>query len=62
MTRGPLRSVGRYYCHLDDTMRRADRYERPELVNGTIDFIAPAEYMVRDGMRGLVMGGRRGWS
>ncbi|EER18536.1 vesicle transport protein, putative, partial [Perkinsus marinus ATCC 50983] len=36
-----------YYCHLDDTMRRADRYERPELVNGTIDFIAPAEYMVR---------------
>jgi protein transport protein SEC24 len=36
-----------YYCHLDETGKRADRFERPELVSGSVEFIAPAEYMVR---------------
>uniref|UniRef100_A0A0G4F9A2 Uncharacterized protein n=1 Tax=Chromera velia CCMP2878 TaxID=1169474 RepID=A0A0G4F9A2_9ALVE len=36
-----------YYCSLDDTARRSDRFERPELCNGSVEYIAPGEYMVR---------------
>jgi protein transport protein SEC24 len=36
-----------YYPHLDATGLRADRFERPELSNGAVDIVAPAEYMVR---------------
>ncbi|KAL7555846.1 hypothetical protein ACA910_017349 [Epithemia clementina (nom. ined.)] len=36
-----------YFCHLDDTGCRQDRYDRPELSHGVVEFIAPAEYMVR---------------
>lgn len=36
-----------YFSNLDETGRRADRYERPELNKGAVEYIAPGEYMVR---------------
>ncbi|MCO5591444.1 hypothetical protein L7F22_045427 [Adiantum nelumboides] len=39
-----------YYCPLDQTGRRTDANERPELSQGSVEFIAPAEYMVRPPM------------
>jgi len=36
-----------YFCHLDDEGFRRDRFERPELSKSVVEFIAPAEYMVR---------------
>ncbi|KAF7458216.1 putative protein transport protein Sec24A [Cryptosporidium felis] len=36
-----------YYCGLDDKARRTDRFERPELSVGSVEFIASGEYMVR---------------
>lgn len=36
-----------YYSNLDETGKRADRYEKPELCKGAVEYIAPAEYMVR---------------
>lgn len=36
-----------YFCHLDEGGLRKDRFERPELSKGIVEFIAPAEYMVR---------------
>jgi protein transport protein SEC24 len=36
-----------YFCHLDEAGLRKDRFERPELSKGVVEFIAPAEYMVR---------------
>ena len=40
-------TLNTYFGPLDATGRRADRYEHAELCNGSVDYIAPAEYMVR---------------
>lgn len=39
-----------YFCHLGADGRRRDADERPELSKGTVEFVAPAEYMVRPPM------------
>mmetsp|Transcript_4515 Transcript_4515/g.8265 ORF Transcript_4515/g.8265 Transcript_4515/m.8265 type:complete len:960 (+) Transcript_4515:1-2880(+) len=39
-----------YFCPLDSNGRRRDAHERPELCRGTVEFVAPAEYMVRPPM------------
>jgi protein transport protein SEC24 len=39
-----------YYCQLDANGRRLDSTERPELSRGTVEYVAPAEYMVRPPM------------
>eukprot|EP01084_Bolivina_argentea_P102295 183266_1 len=36
-----------YFCHLDDKGYRRDRDQRPELSCGSVEFLAPSEYMVR---------------
>jgi len=36
-----------YYCSLDAGGRRRDHAERYELNSGTVEFVAPADYMVR---------------
>lgn len=33
-----------YFQHLDHTGQRADKYERPELVLGTYEFLATKDY------------------
>lgn len=39
-----------YYAQLDASGKRVDINQRPELTKGTIEFVAPAEYMVRPPM------------
>ena len=39
-----------YFCTLDANGRRRDMDERPELSLGTVEYVAPAEYMVRPPM------------
>lgn len=39
-----------YVCYLGPDNRRRDANERPELSRGTVEFAAPAEYMVRPPM------------
>ncbi|GFH07061.1 COP-II coat subunit [Haematococcus lacustris] len=41
---------GGYFSHLDHEGRRCDVEQRPELAGGTVEYIAPAEYMVRPPM------------
>ncbi|KAL6763866.1 COP-II coat subunit [Haematococcus lacustris] len=41
---------GEYFSHLDHEGRRCDVEQRPELAGGTVEYIAPAEYMVRPPM------------
>jgi len=36
-----------YFCHLDESGQRRDRYDRPELSQACVEYIAPSEYMVR---------------
>eukprot|EP00927_Polykrikos_kofoidii_P024008 TRINITY_DN21923_c0_g1_i1.p1 TRINITY_DN21923_c0_g1~~TRINITY_DN21923_c0_g1_i1.p1 ORF type:complete len:930 (-),score=126.08 TRINITY_DN21923_c0_g1_i1:107-2785(-) len=36
-----------YYCGLDETGKRTDRFSRPELCEGSVEYIATGEYMVR---------------
>ena len=35
-----------YFCHLDHTGTRSDGQFRPELSTGTVEYVAPSEYMV----------------
>ncbi|GJP79788.1 hypothetical protein CLOP_g10006 [Closterium sp. NIES-67] len=39
-----------YFCNLDSTGRRTDWHQRPELSRGSVEFVAPVEYMVRPPM------------
>ncbi|GAA0171377.1 vesicle coat protein [Lithospermum erythrorhizon] len=41
---------GDYFAHLDASGKRVDLDHRPELKKGSVEFIAPAEYMVRPPM------------
>ncbi|KZV30407.1 protein transport protein Sec24-like [Dorcoceras hygrometricum] len=41
---------GEYFAHVDANGRRVDLDQRPELTKGSVEFIAPAEYMVRPPM------------
>ena len=41
---------GEYFCALDASGRRYDTNQRPELSKGTVEFVAPTEYMVRPPM------------
>ncbi|KAL0288627.1 UNVERIFIED_CONTAM: protein transport protein Sec24-like [Sesamum angustifolium] len=50
VTTGIIRLPGDYFAHVDASGRRVDLDQRPELTQGTIEFIAPAEYMVRPPM------------
>ena len=36
-----------YFCHLDANNQRRDKDQRPELSCGSVELVAPAEYMVR---------------
>lgn len=36
-----------YFCHLGVNQQRQDRDERPELSRGTVEIVAPSEYMMR---------------
>lgn len=39
-----------YFCPLDANGKRRDAEERPELSKGSVEFVAPTEYMVRPPM------------
>ncbi|KAL5979948.1 Protein transport protein Sec24A [Asimina triloba] len=41
---------GDYFCLLDASGRRCDIDQRPELTKGSVEFVAPTEYMVRPPM------------
>ncbi|GAB4832920.1 Protein transport protein Sec24A [Ancistrocladus abbreviatus] len=41
---------GDYFAHLDATGRRIDLDQRPELTQGSVEYVAPTEYMVRPPM------------
>jgi protein transport protein SEC24 len=44
-----------YFCALDEKNRRRDEVDRPELVRGTVDYLAPRDYSdVLPGLPGLV--------
>ncbi|CAI7807557.1 unnamed protein product, partial [Closterium sp. NIES-53] len=39
-----------YVCNLGPDGRRRDADERPELMHGSVEFVAPKEYSIRDAM------------
>lgn len=41
---------GEYFAYLDASGRRTDADQRPELMKGSVEFVAPTEYMVRPPM------------
>lgn len=41
---------GEYFSHLDPSGRRLDLDERAELTKGSVELLAPSEYMVRPPM------------
>lgn len=42
--------TGDYFAHLDASGQRVDLHQRPELTKGSVEFVAPTEYMVRPPM------------
>lgn len=46
----PLPVPGDYFAPLDASGRRIDLDQRPELIKGSVEFVAPTEYMVRPPM------------
>lgn len=49
-----------YFCALDAGGRRLDADQRPELCGGSVEYVAPAEYMVGLGRVGGRLAGRLG--
>ena len=47
MCGGDNDTTSTYYNQLDETGRRVDRFERPELSCGSVEYVAPGEYMIR---------------
>ncbi|KAF5188941.1 transport protein Sec24-like, partial [Thalictrum thalictroides] len=41
---------GDYFSHLDVNGRRTDANDQPELTKGSVEFVAPTEYMVQPPM------------
>jgi hypothetical protein len=42
-----------YFSHLDNNGQRRDRDQRPELARCSVEFVAPADYMVRTALCAL---------
>ncbi|KAE8690275.1 Detected protein of confused Function [Hibiscus syriacus] len=46
----PIGVPGEYFANFDSTGRRIDLDQRSELIKGSVEFVAPTEYMVRPPM------------
>jgi protein transport protein SEC24 len=44
-----------YFCNLDVTSRRVDAPSRPELMYGTVDIVAPADYLLKKPSKATIL-------